>query len=156
MTFYKGWPPGACWAESPPRLRGHPGPAARIARAAQLSSPCRHQRGRDWSWLAPAKTTVLGVVSRGSRPRHVSCPSRGNKRTIARGAKGGLLPHLMMIACADVEETYGKRLTFCLLPLRISPLQTFILLVSTSRKPSMQVLIASLAAIRTEAAKYFQ
>lgn len=42
----------------------------------------------------------------------------------------------MMIACADVDETYGKRLTFCLLPLHISPLQTFILLVSTSRKPS--------------------
>lgn len=62
----------------------------------------------------------------------------------------------MMIACADVDETYGKRLTFCLLPLRISPLQTFILLVSTSRKPSMQQWIASLAAIRTEAAKYFQ
>lgn len=86
----------------------------------------------------------------------MSYPSRGNKRTIVRGAKGGSLPHLMMIACADVEETYGKRLTFCLLPLRISPLQTFILLVAASRKPSMQELIASLAAIRTEAAKCFQ
>lgn len=99
-----------------------------------MSAPARpglvvarsRQNYRSWCrfpWFSPSARVV--------------CPSRGNKRTIVRGAKGGLLPHLMMIACADVDETYGKRLTFCVLSLRISPLQTFILLVSTSRKPSM-------------------